>query len=278
MKRLLEAAKKECQAKKRIKKEPDTTPDGTPIEDGRQPKLEEGREKYVIHTTIKIPSAKMFFEVDMLKIQLNPQNLSIPNFNIAISVGDNFISDSFYFANTKKLKTACAKKTGFFISKEEILENNEKEQDFFNIFFLKKEESSLITLSEGWYDQTVTMTEIMKNINHSINLPCPKLVMHLYYYSGDELNLDVKKFMLLLQLVNFDVASHIFLSYIVPFLSKECAYGIRRKEDCVNFDMVKNDYIVSKKWDGQPKGFQEMIFGLLMGLFDNLDKDAFLFD
>lgn len=275
MKRLREAKDiKPFRLKKKVKTH-ETTIDGTPICDARGVKLEDGREQYVFYKILRIPAAKRFFEVDMLKIQMTRKNLTIPNFNINITLNEKPISDSFYFANGNKLKTAHGpNNAGIFISKEEILENNVHSErcNFFNIFFLAKEDCPLVTLGEGWYDRALSIQEVVWD---HINKPtmCSEIIMHIYYYSGDELKNDVKKFMLLLELLHFDISKSIMLNYLVPFITSNCGYGIRRKEDSVNFDKSGNGYVLGNKWDGQPKGFQEMLHSFMWSFISSGEID-----
>lgn len=265
MKRLRVSENSESsRTEKKIKIHPEMTVDGTPIFDMSDRKIPDGRDKYSFYKLLRIPSLGQFFEVDMLKIQLTPKTLAIPNFKFNIFLDDKSITDTFYFANGKILKTAHGPdKEGIFVSEEEILVNNEftHRQDWINIFFLKKEFGSLITLGNGWYDKSLSMEDMFRNYDRNPNFPYLEMIIQVFFYSKDELNEDVKKFILILEVFNCDISKYIMLNYIIPSVKSSCGYGIRRKEDCVDFDKAGgtgNNYVVGQRWDGQPRGFQEM--------------------
>jgi len=250
--------------KKKIKNDIEMTVDGTPIFNVHDQELPDGRDKFRFCKLLRIPSLKQFFEVDMLKIQITPKTLVIPNFKFNIFLDDKAITDTFYFANGKILKTAHGpNEKGIFISKEEILVNNtlNHRQNWINIFFLKQEFSSLVTLGDGWYDQSLSMEDMLRGYSNNPNFPYAEMIMQVSFYSNDELKDDVEKFMLILELFGSDLTKYLMSNYLIPFIESNCGYGVRRKEDCVNFDKTGGtgtNYVVGGRWDGQPRGFQEM--------------------
>ncbi|HXU95453.1 MAG TPA: hypothetical protein VFP45_03355 [Candidatus Nitrosotalea sp.] len=260
MKRSAEGAEAIAVWRKKRKKGLKETIDGTPIYDVRG-KLNYDTE-FVFKSIVKIPASDLYFEADMLNLQLRRKNLTYPNVCINFSIGGKFITDTFYYANKKMLKTAHGDgDAGIYISKEEYSENNRELNnptcDFFNLFFLKEESTPLFNLGCYWHnpgagEEHFPLIPVQDLVNSEI-------IVDIHYYSKKQFIKDLKKYFLISQILSCDVAGYIMINYLIPKLSDEGSHGIRRKIDSTNFDLEGNEYIARSKWQGQPRGFGEML-------------------